>query len=179
MPLSVNKIVGPSTSITYLGIKINTVTMMISLPEDKLEKLKASVSMWYDKLTCTKRELLSLIGFLSFACKVVKPGRIFLRRLIDLSTTVENLNSIIALDEEAKLDIRWWMDFISVWNGREMVITKQLTSASLGLYTDASTRGMGAVMGRKWFSTEWPLSFADKHKCFEALCCGHIYFKMG
>ena len=35
---------------------------------------------------CTKRQLLSLIGKLSFACKVVPAGRIFLRRLINGGT---------------------------------------------------------------------------------------------
>ena len=53
----------------------------------------------------TKRELLSLIGSLSFACKVVKPGRMFLRRLIDLSTSVTNLNHHISLSSEARADI--------------------------------------------------------------------------
>jgi hypothetical protein len=32
-----------------------------------------------------KREVLSLIGILSYACKALRVGRSFLRRLIDLS----------------------------------------------------------------------------------------------
>ena len=49
-----------------------------------------------------------MIGILSFACKVVAPGRIFLRRLIDLSTSVNNLDDRIVLNDEAQADIEWW-----------------------------------------------------------------------
>ena len=60
---------------------------------------------------CTKRELLSLIGKLSFCCKVVPAGRIFLRRMIDLSNSVARLHHRISLTTEACLDIQWWIDF--------------------------------------------------------------------
>ena len=163
VPLSPEKIVGPSTSITYLGIKIDTILFTISLPLDKLQKLKSNIITWHRRTSCTKKELLSLIGFLSFACKVVKPGRIFLRRLIDLSTSAVSLSSSIVVSEEARLDILWWRDFIDAWNGREMILTHTCTSAELGFYTDASSLGMGAVFGSHWFMLQWPPSYTHKH----------------
>lgn len=60
------------------------------------------------------------------------------------------------MEDEAKLDIKWWKDFISNWNRREMVITKQVTSVCLGFYNDASGQGMAVMMGRNWFSKVWP-----------------------
>ena len=163
VPLSLEKLVGPSTTVTYLGIQIDTISFEISLPGDKLEKLKRAVQEWGDKGICTKKELLSLIGFLSFACKVVRPGRIFLRRLIDLSTSGPSLSSKIVVSDEALLDIWWWRDFIDEWNGVELILSKQLTSAELGLYTDASNSGMGAVMGSHWFMKAWPASYKLYH----------------
>jgi hypothetical protein len=53
-------------------------------------------------------ELLSLIGILSHTCKVVRPGGPFLRRLIDLSLTVQRLDHFVHLSKEAKSDIEWW-----------------------------------------------------------------------
>ena len=47
---------------------------------------------WRGCKTCTKQELLSLIGQLGHACKVVKPGRIFLSQMIKLSTVAKKLN---------------------------------------------------------------------------------------
>ena len=69
----------------------------------------------------TKRDLLSLIGFLSFACRVVKPGRMFLRRLIDLSTSVSSNNFFISINAEARLDLQWWQEFLPEWNGVEII----------------------------------------------------------
>ena len=39
-----------------------------------------------------KRELLSLLGLLNHAATVVRPGRVFMRNLIEASTTVKDLD---------------------------------------------------------------------------------------
>ena len=97
VPLAPDQVLGPSTYTVYLGIEIDSSAMTIRLPQDKFEELSASLQLWISRSKCTKRELLSLIGVLSFACKVVKPGRMFLIRLMDLSTTVHSLNHHIYL----------------------------------------------------------------------------------
>ena len=130
---------------TYLGIEINSVASTIQLPEDKFNELQLLLKQWGSRKKCTKRELLSLIGSLSFACKVVKPGRMFLRRLIDLSTSVPNLNHHITLNSEARADIQWWNSFLPSWNGIEFIQQDIITSHSLKLFTDASFLGFGAV----------------------------------
>ena len=87
VPFALDKLVGPTTKLTYLDIQIDSVTFFMSLPKDKIIKIKQKLNSWPLRDTCVKKDLLSLIGLLSFACKVIKPGRTFLRRLIDLSTT--------------------------------------------------------------------------------------------
>ena len=79
-----DKLIGPVTVITYLGIQIDSDDMVIRLPAEKLSELLDLINVWHDGKKCTKQELLSLIGKHSFAAKVVQPGRIFLHRLIDL-----------------------------------------------------------------------------------------------
>ena len=73
VPLAPNKVIGPTQRITYLGIEIDTVGQTICLPPDKLNELQLLLYGWINRNKCTKRELLSLIGSLSFASKVVKP----------------------------------------------------------------------------------------------------------
>ena len=163
VPLASDKMVGPAQVVTYLGIEIDTLQFALKLPAEKLQKLNTLLAQWQLQPTCTKRELLSLIGSLSFACKVIKPGRTFLRRLIDLSTTGPTLESKIVLDYEARLDIQWWQQFLPRWNGQEKIQPPVFTAATWGLYTDASKLGMGGVYLNRWFSVAWPAAFHQKH----------------
>ena len=163
IPLAEDKTVGPSQCVSYLGIEIDAHSQVIRLPADKFVDLMSMLSVWQGRKKCTKRELLSLIGSLSFAAKVVKPGRMFLRRLIDLSTSVYDLNHFITLNSESRADISWWLDFLPSWNGVCFIQAVPVTSVSLSLYTDASGMGFGAVYGRKWLSYPWPEHYLPFH----------------
>ena len=79
-----HKMEGPGTVVTFLGILIDTGRGELRLPHDKLQRLKGRLDEWGDRKGCTHNELESLIGVLNHACKVVRPGRSFLRRMIDL-----------------------------------------------------------------------------------------------
>ena len=72
VPLKLEKIEGPSSMLVYLGILLDTTKQEISLPQQKLEELKHLVSAWKERSSCTKRELLQLIGKLAHATKVVR-----------------------------------------------------------------------------------------------------------
>ena len=117
----------------------------------------------YATQKCVKRELLSLIGKLSFACKVVPAGRIFLRRLIDLSMTVKHLHHHIRISRDAQLDLVWWYDFLPSWSGSSLILdTHWTTSSDMKLYTDASgTEGWGAFWSDRWLQARWSPTQAD------------------
>ena len=93
---------GPSTSLCFLGILLDTERMELHLPEGKLRRLQALVRDWKGRKRCQKRQLLSLIGQLQHACRVVRVGRPFLRRLIDLSTVAKQLHHHIHLNRAAQ-----------------------------------------------------------------------------
>ena len=84
---------------------------------DKLAQLKQVLSQWCGKIAYLKRDLLSIIGSLSHASKVVKLGRAFTRRLIDLSKSVKRPHHHVQLSLEAWSDIEWWYRFVEEWNG--------------------------------------------------------------
>ena len=102
-PVKSSKIEGPSTSLTFLGIHLDTVIMEASITSERKESILQELRYLHSRHKCTKRQLLSLIGKLSFSCKVVPAGRIFIRRLIDLSTTVRQLHHHICLTVDARL----------------------------------------------------------------------------
>ena len=46
VPLALEKIAGPSTTLPFLGIELDTIKLEARLPEDKLCKLQEQVSQW-------------------------------------------------------------------------------------------------------------------------------------
>jgi len=87
----------------------------------KLQWLLSLLQQWGFKRTCHHKELKSLIGLLNHACKVVRLGRSFLRRFIDLlyqteKTTTEK-HSIIRLSNACQADIARWIESILGWYG--------------------------------------------------------------
>ena len=122
IPVAFEKLEGPSTQITFLGIVLDSEARRLSLPQDKLRDILQMVQSWLGRYKSTKRELLSLIGKLSFAAKVVPAGRLFLRRLIDLSTTVDRLHHHLRINSEARADLAWWARFLPTWNGVAMFL---------------------------------------------------------
>ncbi|XP_070556467.1 uncharacterized protein [Ptychodera flava] len=106
VPTAPEKIEGPSPIIIFLGIELDTIKMVMRLPNNKLTDLIQALPTWIQQQSCTKRQLLSLIGTLSFACKCIPAGRIFIRRMMDLSTTVKCTNDIITLSDDFRLDVQ-------------------------------------------------------------------------
>ena len=118
-PIKLSKVEGPTTSITFLGTHLNSLTMETSISDERKHALMDQLRWMRRRDKCTQRELLSLIGKLSFCYKVIPAGRIFLCRMIDLSNTVSCLHHHIGLTTEANLDLQWWLD--SFPNGRAQV----------------------------------------------------------
>ena len=164
-PVAAEKTEGPATVLTFLGIELDTVKQEVRLPQDKLSQLSLNLAVWMKRAdsqsprgSCKKRELLSLIGHLSHAAKVVKPGRAFLRSLIDASSSVRDLSHWVHLNKGARADIAWWHTFLRSWNGTSMM---QPSGPPLAMVSDASgSWGCGAAQEDLWFHLQWPESWA-------------------
>ena len=70
LPVKPEKDEGPTTILSFIGIELDSIALEIRLPRDKLQRLRETLGSWREKKSCKKRELLSLIGLLSHACKV-------------------------------------------------------------------------------------------------------------
>ena len=111
------------------------------------------------KRSGSKRELLSLIGLLNHAAKVVRPGRAFIRSLIDCSGRAEGLEHYVHLNGAARAELAWWHSFLQVWNGAAMLPpsapTYYLTSDASGVW------GCVAIFNDRWFQLEWPSQWSN------------------
>lgn len=104
-PIKTEKVEGPTTRITFLGIVLDTVSMEADISSEYKASLLRAIYFFCTLKKCTKCELLSMIGKLSFACKVVPTGHIFLHWLIDLSCLVSKLHHHICITNEVCLDL--------------------------------------------------------------------------
>ena len=164
IPLAPDKLEGPTTRLVFLGILIDSNLMESSLPPDKLSELLAELQAWSSRKKCIKRDLLSLIGKLNFACRIIPAGRIFLRRLIDLGTTARLPHHHISLNTEACRDVAWWLKFLPLWNGRAIIPDPFWSrSPDLELFTDASGGlGFGIYFQGHWLNGSWPPNLSDR-----------------
>lgn len=158
LPTEPDKDKGPATVINFLGIELDTNKLEVCLPPEKLAQLKISLEKWQGWKACKKRELLSLIGSLNHACKAVRAGRSFLRRLIDTSTAAKQLNQFVRLTVSARSDIAWWHHYSALWNGTSMMFTvdKAKPQGNISIVSDASgSWGCGALYGPRWLQIKW------------------------
>jgi hypothetical protein len=100
--VATEKVEGPSTTLTFLGLELDSIAERISLRKDKLHQMLQELQLWlHHRSKVTKRELLSLISKLAFAARAVPAGRLLLRRLISLSTKAKRLHHHITINKDA------------------------------------------------------------------------------
>ena len=139
IPMAPEKTVGPSTTLAFAGIELDTALMETRLPQEKLDKCRELLSAFLPRRKVTLQEIQSLTSLLNFACAVVVPGRSFLRRLIYLTIGVRKAHFLIRLSREVKQDLLVWQSFLTGFNGALIFLTDQWTNShQLELYTDAS-----------------------------------------
>ena len=100
-----------------------------------------------------------MIGLLNHAAKVVRPGRPFLRNLINASMSVRSLDHRVHLSAAARQDLAWWSIFLSGWNG---ICVMPPPEPSHHLISDASgSWGHGAIWANQWLQQSWPADWAE------------------
>ena len=134
---------GPGTTITFLGIEIDTVACQLCFPQGQpgcnLVPHRSG-----------KKDLLSLIGFLNHAATLVRHGQGFLCSIMD---ALQQLNVLVSAD------ISWLHTFIENWNGNSLVLP---AVPAYFIMLDASgTWGCGALHSNQWLQVAWPPEWVD------------------
>ena len=163
VPLAEHKREGPTSCLTFLGIEVDTGSSHLRLPEDKLQRFRALLEDWRCKRTCGRRELESLVGLLHHACKVVRSGRSFLRRMIDLLKGIRHhplRPHPIRLNRSFRSDLPWWRSFVVSWNGVSFLPPPPHLPQLLMASDVSGSWGCGAWYLSHWFQLQWDASSA-------------------
>ena len=164
---------GPTRRLVYLGVEIDTRLMTARLPDVKLRELARLLSVVWGsyKTKATRAELQSLCGKLNWAAQVVRPGRTYLRRIIDhMKQHHRKPRGAYPITLKVQADIRWWREHLSCSNGVSLLYEAEwVNSHKIELTTDACNTGWGASFGDRWIKgvwtpDEWAASRGDNPK---------------
>ena len=157
---------------------VDTVEMTAGISLEQKADLILSIHSLRRRDKCTKYQLLSLVGKLSFACKVIPVGRIIFHHFLNLSCKLKRMHHCCRLTTEACLDLDWWLAILPIWSETSYISESNWsTSPLMALYMDASgILGWVAYWAGHWIQAHW---LPWKRHCmegavFHSLCGEHL-----
>ena len=182
----------PTQKLEFLGFVINTIDMILVLPDDKVKSIKSLCRTLLGQQLVSVRDLSQLIGKLTASIQAVFPAPLHYRHLQHLKhqglARGSGYDSCLPLSREAREEIQWWLVHLEAWNGKAILSSPP----DLVIETDASKVGWGAVCrevrtGGLWSQMEKKLhinclellagSFAVKSFTKNRLCA-HVRLRM-
>jgi hypothetical protein len=136
------KVSGPARKLVFLGINVDCENRTLSLSSEKNSKLK--------ELLVSKLMLQKLIGKLSWASRVVRGGRTFLRRLLDLLCGLKESHHHVRINSAARGDLLWWDQCLDLFHGYTP-FKVDIPLPSYIFATDVCEQGGGGTFGHDWF----------------------------
>ena len=130
---SSEKACAPSTVMSVLGVQFNTVALTLSVTEERVSEILLLVQDWLLKKSASLKDVQSLLGKLHFISACVRPGRIFVSRLLSWLRSFRDINICLEIPKFVFYDLLWWSKFLIQYNGISMMLMDEwlpLTSLS-------------------------------------------------
>ena len=148
-----------TTTLTFLGLLIDTVRQIVAIPADKVERAKKLISEIVSSKKTTVLKLQKLCGFLNFLCKCIVPGRAFTRRIYTYFNSSMKPHHHVNVTREIKDDLAVWVNFINnpiIYCRPFLDFGRTIEAQDLDWYTDASgSVGFGGYYLDRWFQSRW------------------------
>ena len=156
VPLAPDKIEGPTPSLRFLGIQLDSTSLSLSLPMDRLVELRGMLDMWVSrKVIREPKQFQSLVGHLAHATQVVPLGKAFLANLFPLAQTLQP-GQYRRINAPSRRDLAWWQTICATWSGVSAQQLLLLNDPAHHLFTDASgSWGCGAWSLPNWLQIPW------------------------
>ena len=161
MPVNKEKTFWGTTTLTFLGLLVDTIRQLVCIPVEKVVRAKDLIEEILGKKKLTVHKLQKLCGFLNFLCRAVVPGRAFTHQLYSF-TSGKTLkpHHHIAINQEMRSDLNMWLQFLnspSVY-ARPFMDYSYFDAEDIDFYTDASRNfdlGFGGICETKWCWGQW------------------------
>ena len=118
----------------------------MTLPQEKVEKLKLNCQKLISNLKITFWEVTSLLGSLCSTAQTVLPAMLQIRFLPQQKTAAvknkSSYQSAMYQNQDSIQELKWWFNNLEICNGKLIVST---TSKTI-IQSDASKKGWGHIV---------------------------------
>jgi hypothetical protein len=154
----------PTQEIMFLGFSVNSIRMMLALPEEKIKTIQAQCQEMLSAGETTVRTLAQLVGKLTASVLAVLPAPLHYRQLQMLQAksllrSNQSYEGQVTLTSGSKDELQWWIYSLQEWNGKAIASS----SPDLIITTDSSKIGWGAECQGETTQGQWSVAEATKH----------------
>ena len=151
------KSVPPSTNIVFLGVMFDSVSLTLSVPQDRVQETIAALDEWLLSESVSRKEVQHIVGKLQFLANCVRPGRLFITRILEFMRGLPDTGRH-PMTNGFRADLRWWRLFLPQYNGISMMAVNQWSSPDKIFASDACLQGCGAWNNenRQFFHKTFP-----------------------
>lgn len=153
----------PTTEITFLGFRINSINMSVTPTEEKREKMVKVGSQLLQKEWHKLRAVAGFVGLANSYSESSQYGGNHIKEIeMDLIKALAvnrgNFEAFMWLHNSSKHNINWWLSSIG-----SLAKDLRVRNPDDTMYTDASNQGWGAVMNGKKANGRWTEIQARDH----------------
>jgi len=153
----------PAQQITFVGFVLDSMSMTITLTDDKKAKVKANCKALLPKTNTTITELTHLVGTLVSCLPGVQFGKLHYRNLeieknLALRKHKGNYEAQLTLSTSAKDELTWWIE-----NVDKVFNPISRGNPVIELRTDASKKGWGVYLDGDTTQGLWSVSESQLH----------------
>ena len=115
----------PSTKMEFLGFVVDSLTLSLALPRDKIRNVRKECQALLNLPLVTVRQLAKLLGHLTSTIQAVFPGPLHFCHLQNEKNRAlvhsQTYDSATPLSPQAREELVWWRDNLEAWNGKALV----------------------------------------------------------
>ena len=146
----------PTNLIEFLGVMVDSQAMTLSLPVEKVQKLRKLCQNTLTSKEVTLQELCSLIGKLRATAPAILVAPLQLRYLQNLLKRGQqltwNYGTLVTLDKDCVMELKWWRENLGICEGKPLL----MDPPDMIIQSDAAkTGGWGASCGPTQTGGTW------------------------
>ena len=149
--------VSPTVTMLFLGVLFDTLNLTLSVSEERLRETMELLETWLGKAHMTRKDVEQIAGKLGFIASCVRPGRLFISRILEFMRGLPNVGSF-PVTEWLRKDLHWWRVFLPQYNGVSMMAMENWSHPDEVVACDACLDGCGAWFPGKlqYFHMQFP-----------------------